>query len=156
MRSGFLLLAICTALLLSACAPRHENVEPGNAEPAPVLSKEGTILLEKDAWEPSAKQYRGVRLLAGELSTALERGAAGIQLEAYAGAPRDESSAARQLSLRRATAVRQLLIDDGVPAARIDIRAKVGADDGGAIDRVDVFIRNATTPLPPAGGNSSG
>jgi hypothetical protein len=37
--------------------------------------------------------------------------------------------------------VRQLLIDDGVPSARIDVRAMGGSDDSGPADRVDVFVR---------------
>jgi hypothetical protein len=34
-----------------------------------------------------------------------------------------------------------LLIDDGVPSERIDVRAMGGAIDG-ALDRVDVFVRS--------------
>ena len=64
-----------------------------------------------------------------------------MQLEAYGGSPGDKSSDARRLSLKRALAVRQLLIDDGVPSGRIDVRAMGGVDDKGPVDRVDVFVR---------------
>lgn len=82
-----------------------------------------------------------MKLLAGDLNAALEAGAARVQLEAYGGTPGDKSSDARRLSLKRALAVRQLLIDDGVPSARIDVRAMGGVDDKGPVDRVDVFVR---------------
>jgi len=105
------------------------------------LKKRGAILFEKGAPAPSPAQYRGVKVLADDLNSALEKGAAAIQLEAYGGSPGDKSSDARRLSLRRALAVRQLLIDDGVPSARIDVRAMGGSDDKSQPDRVDVFIR---------------
>jgi len=105
------------------------------------LTKRGAILFDKNAPAPSPAQYHGLQILAGALNTALEAGASRIQIEAYGGAPGDKSSDARRLSLRRALAVRQLLIDDGIPSGRIDVRAMGGVDDRGPADRVDVFIR---------------
>lgn len=105
------------------------------------LTKRGAVMFEKGATDPSPAQFNGVKLLAGDLTTALESGASRIQLEAYGGAPGDKSSDARRLSLKRALAVRQLLIDNGVPANRIDVRAMGGIDDKGPADRVDVFVR---------------
>jgi outer membrane protein OmpA-like peptidoglycan-associated protein len=105
------------------------------------LTKRGVVQFDKGAQDPVPAQYHGVQLLAGDLNSALAAGAARIQLEAYGGAPGDKSSDARRLSLKRALAVRQLLIDDGVPSSRIDVRAMGGADDNGAPDRVDVFVR---------------
>jgi outer membrane protein OmpA-like peptidoglycan-associated protein len=105
------------------------------------LTKRGAVLFERDAPAPSPAQYHGLQVLAGDLDTALEAGASRIQLEAYGGTPGDKSSDARRLSLRRALAVRQLLIDDGIPSGRIDVRAMGGVDDKGPSDRVDVFIR---------------
>ena len=64
-----------------------------------------------------------------------------IQLLAYGGEKGDKGSDARRLSLKRALAIRQVLIDDGVPSERIDVRAMGGADDGGPADRVDVFVK---------------
>jgi outer membrane protein OmpA-like peptidoglycan-associated protein len=105
------------------------------------LSKRGAVLFDKGVSDPSPAQFRGVKLLAGDLSTALEAGASRVQLEAYGGTPGDKSSDARRLSLKRALAVRQLLIDNGVPSNRIDVRAMGGIDDSGPTDRVDVFVR---------------
>jgi outer membrane protein OmpA-like peptidoglycan-associated protein len=105
------------------------------------LTKHGAVLFGKGAADPSPAQFQGVKLLAGDLSSALESGASRVQLEAYGGAPGDKSSDARRLALKRALAVRQLLIDDGVPSNRIDVRAMGGVDDKGPSDRVDVFVR---------------
>ena len=104
---------------------------------------------------PSPAQYHGVKVLADNLNAALEKGAAAIQLEAYGGAPGDKSSDARRLSLRRALAVRQLLIDDGVPSARIDVRPMGGADDRDQPDRVDVFIRAGWKTSSYSAGNAT-
>jgi outer membrane protein OmpA-like peptidoglycan-associated protein len=113
----------------------HADAEHAN------LTKSGAVLFESGATDPSPSQFDGVKLLAGNLNAALEAGAARIQIEAYGGAPGDKSSDARRLSLKRALAVRQLLIDDGVPSARIDVRAMGGVEDKGPVDRVDVFVR---------------
>ena len=45
------------------------------------------------------------------------------------------------LSLKRALVVRELLIEDGVPSEKIDVRAMGGADDANGLDRVDVYLR---------------
>ncbi len=121
-----------------AGAPTRASVS-GNEHAG--LTKRGAVMFEKGATDPSPAQFSGVKLLAGDLTTALESGASRIQLEAYGGAPGDKSSDARRLSLKRALAVRQLLIDNGVPSNRIDVRAMGGVDDKGPTDRVDVFVR---------------
>lgn len=61
-----------------------------------------------------------------------------IELRAYAGAPGDKSSDARRLSLKRGLAVRAYLMDRGIDARRIDVRALGGISDTGAPDRVDI------------------
>jgi outer membrane protein OmpA-like peptidoglycan-associated protein len=43
--------------------------------------------------------------------------------------------------LKRALSIRQVLIDDGVSADRIDVRAMGGVDDTGPTDRVDVYVK---------------
>jgi outer membrane protein OmpA-like peptidoglycan-associated protein len=105
------------------------------------LYKHGAIMFVKDATDPSPSQFDGVKTLATDLNAAIEAGASRIQIEAYGGPPGDKSSDARRLSLKRALAVRQLLIDDGVPSSRIDVRAMGGIDDKGPADRVDVYVR---------------
>jgi outer membrane protein OmpA-like peptidoglycan-associated protein len=105
------------------------------------LSKRGAVLFDKGLISPSPAQFRGVKLLANDIASVLDAGTSRVQLEAYGGAPGDKSSDARRLSLKRALAVRQLLIYNGVPSNRIDVRAMGGVDDNGPNDRVDVFVR---------------
>ena len=64
-----------------------------------------------------------------------------MQLQAYGGPKGDKGSESRRLSLKRALVIRELLIEDGVPSEKIDVRAMGGADDNGAPDRVDVYLR---------------
>jgi outer membrane protein OmpA-like peptidoglycan-associated protein len=63
-----------------------------------------------------------------------------VQLLAYASDPEKNVSRARRLSLERAIAVRKLLIDSGLDATRIEVRALGDQNNGGAADRVDVMI----------------
>ncbi|HWY15326.1 MAG TPA: OmpA family protein [Rhizomicrobium sp.] len=132
----------------TASIPPHEATQghatsplAASGESRVALTKHGDVLFQKGVSDPSPAQFKGVKLLAGDLNSALEAGASRIQLEAYGGAPGDKSSDARRLSLKRALAVRQLLIDNGVPSNRIDVRAMGGVDDKGPTDRVDVFVR---------------
>ena len=80
--------------------------------------------------------------LATTLNAAVGSGNARVQLDAFGGPRGDKSSDSRRLSLKRALVVRELLIEDGVPSEKIDVRAMGGADDSGAADRVDVFVRS--------------
>jgi outer membrane protein OmpA-like peptidoglycan-associated protein len=63
---------------------------------------------------------------------------------AYAPGSPDDPSTARRVSLSRAMAVRSALVADGVPSARIYVRA-LGAQSGdGPPDRVDVNVEGST------------
>lgn len=62
-----------------------------------------------------------------------------LQIRAYAASTvSDGGSGARRLSLTRALAVRQYLIDKGIRSTRIDVRALGAPTDGSAADRVEV------------------
>jgi outer membrane protein OmpA-like peptidoglycan-associated protein len=91
--------------------------------------------------EPSAEVAAALQSLAGDITGALRAKSGRLLLQAFAGTPGDKSSEARRLSLKRALAVRQLLIDSGVPSDKIDVRAMGGITDGGKPDRVDVMLR---------------
>ncbi len=91
--------------------------------------------------EPSADVAAALQSLAGDITNELQTKSARLLLQAFAGTPGDKSSEARRLSLKRALAVRQLLIDSGVPSDKIDVRAMGGITDGGKPDRVDVMLR---------------
>lgn len=115
------------------------DMTPG--EEGPGLSKRSEIIFPHNASEPTEQSASELRELAGDLNSALEAGARRVQLDAFGGAPGDKSSDARRVSLKRALVIRQLLINDGVPASRIDVRAMGGIDDRGNADRVDVYVR---------------
>jgi outer membrane protein OmpA-like peptidoglycan-associated protein len=61
-----------------------------------------------------------------------------IRLAAYSGATGDMSSQSRRLSLERARAVRNYLVEKGVPFERMDVMPLGGAAAGQS-DRVDIL-----------------
>jgi outer membrane protein OmpA-like peptidoglycan-associated protein len=76
---------------------------------------------------------------------------------AYAPGKPDDPSTARRVSLSRAMAVRSALVADGVPSARIFVRALGEQFGDGPPDRVDVSVTGASTPAdtaPAATANS--
>lgn len=117
---------------------RLAALPPAAAEPG--LSRQSSILFAPGAAEPAPSALDTVREMSGALASQLAGGSARIQLEAYGGKKDDKSSDARRLSLKRALIVRQLLIDDGVPSERIDVRAMGGASDS-PLDRVDIYVK---------------
>jgi len=132
---------------LSGTSPAPAPSKPARVasiEPAPSstrdVSRHNSIAFAPGAEEPAPAVLDTVKAMSAELNNALSNGSARIQLEAYGGKQGDKSSDARRLSLKRALIIRQLLIDDGVPSERIDVRAMGGASDG-ALDRVDIFVR---------------
>lgn len=125
----------------------------GNAPPAPKtapagpttgkenLTKRSVILFAKDAPDPAQAALGALKFLAGDLNAAMSSPNARIELQAFGGTKGDKGSDARRLSLKRALSIRQVLIDDGVSADRIDVRAMGGVDDTGPADRVDVYVK---------------
>ena len=65
---------------------------------------------------------------------------------AYAPGKPDDPSTARRISLSRAMAVRSALVADGVPSARIFVRALGEQYGDGPPDRVDVSVTGANAP----------
>lgn len=62
-----------------------------------------------------------------------------VMLRAYAGAIGDVTMNARRTSLKRALAVREFLLAQGIDAERLDVQALGGAHDAGPRDRVDII-----------------
>lgn len=123
-----------------------QTAKPAPAPSAPAsdtagLTKRSVILFAKDASEPAEGALGAIKFLAADLNAAMTRPASRIELQAFGGGKGDKGSDARRLSLRRALAIRQVLISDGVSADRIDVRAMGGAEDSGPADRVDVYVR---------------
>ena len=65
---------------------------------------------------------------------------------AYAPGKADDPSTARRISLSRAMAVRSALVADGVPSARIFVRALGEQFGDGPPDRVDLSVMGANAP----------
>jgi outer membrane protein OmpA-like peptidoglycan-associated protein len=117
--------------------PAQAAAEP----PTPGLTKRSVILFAPQAADPAQSALGAIKFLAGDLNAAMNSASARVQIQAFGGTRGDKGSDARRLSLKRALAIRQVLIDDGVPAERIDVRAMGGADDSGPADRVDVYVK---------------
>jgi len=127
-----------------APAPQTQvaRATPAPAETrVPGLTKQSIILFAKDAADPAESALSNTELHATQLNAAMVGPDSGVQIHAYGGAKGDKGSDARRLSLKRALAIRLVLIDDGVPAERIDVRAMGGVDDSGPTDRVDIYSK---------------
>ena len=127
--------------VIAKASPPPTTSLPPDVSLNPGLVRQSQILFAPGAPNPSVDALDAIRGLAGPLNTALAAGASHIEVIAYGGSRGDHSSDARRLSLKRALAIRQLLIEGGVPASRIDVRAMGGANDSAAADRVDVFTK---------------
>lgn len=121
------------------------NPPPASLTPSPAtaagLRKQSMIPFAPGASSPAAQDVNAVHALATALNAQLGAGAQHVQINAYGGPRGDKSSDAHRLSLKRALVIRELLIEDGVPAEKIDVRALGGVDDSGPADRVDVFVQ---------------
>jgi len=127
---------------LTGPAPTPQQTAPaGPTTGNENLTKRSVILFAKDAPDPAKQALGALKFLAGDLNAAMITPNARIELQAFGGAKGDKGSDARRLSLKRALSIRQVLIDDGVSADRIDVRAMGGVDDTGPTDRVDVYVK---------------
>lgn len=142
---------------LATSAPAKPKPAPVAAPPAPKLARaepppartkapEGTakdsILFAENASDPTDAAISKVHALAKSLNASLTDADTRVELLAYGGPRGEKSSSTRRLSLKRAVIIRQILIDDGIPSERIDVRAMGGVDDNGPTDRVDIFLKS--------------
>ncbi len=125
----------------SAAPPAPKTAPAGPVTGNESLTKRSVILFAKDAPDPAKGALGAIKFLAGDLNAAMTGPNARVELQAFGGTKGDKGSDARRLSLKRALAIRQVLIDDGVSADRIDVRAMGGTDDTGPADRVDVYVK---------------
>lgn len=124
-----------------AIAPPSAPPAGGEFPLTPGLTKRSVILFAPDATDPAKSALGAIKFLAQDLNSAMTSPSARIQLLAYGGPRGNKDSDARRLSLKRALSIRQVLIDDGVAADRIDVHAGGGVDDSGPADRVDVYVK---------------
>ena len=125
----------------SAAPPPTKTAPAGPVTGKESLTKRSVILFAKDAPDPAKAALGAIKFLANDLNAAMSGPNARVELQAFGGTKGDKGSDARRLSLKRALAIRQVLIDDGVSADRIDVRAMGGVDDTGPADRVDVYVK---------------
>jgi outer membrane protein OmpA-like peptidoglycan-associated protein len=111
---------------------------PAAPRPVPAPSMQGgavTLAFPGGQGELPAGDLAALDALARQYASGEDR----LQIRAYAAnSVSDGGSGARRLSLTRALAVRQYLIDKGIRSTRIDVRALGAPTDGGAADRVEV------------------
>jgi outer membrane protein OmpA-like peptidoglycan-associated protein len=110
---------------------------PPRPVPAPVPGPGGLVTLAFPGGQGDlpAADLAALDALAKQYATGEDR----LQIRAYAASTvSDGGSGARRLSLTRALAVRQYLIDKGIRSTRIDVRALGAPTDGSAADRVEV------------------
>ena len=127
--------------VFGSAAPPPKTAPAGPVTGNENLSKRSVILFAKDAPDPAKAALGAIKFLANDLNAAMSGPGARVELQAFGGTKGDKGSEARRLSLKRALAIRQVLIEDGVSADRIDVRAMGGVDDTGPADRVDVFVK---------------
>jgi outer membrane protein OmpA-like peptidoglycan-associated protein len=132
---------------------------PGSAPPAPppVTDKSATVANATTAGlrltfapgESDLSPESGDAIK--QLTTATPQGdATTFNVMAYAPGKPDDPSTARRTSLSRAMAVRSALIADGVPSARIFVRALGEQYGDGPPDRADISVTGAPTPSSTA------
>lgn len=129
---------------MQAAAPPLQQ-QPQVAAAPPVATAAGNSLARIDFTSGSTDLNEGGRRSLDRAVAELQRDQnARLQLVAYAtgGSGDDGGSVARRVSLSRALAVRSYLIEQGIRATRMDVRAlgSRSADGGSASDRVDVLL----------------
>ncbi len=82
---------------------------------------------------------QGKAALGAVLDALKSDNAARLQIQAFASGGDDQGGQARRLSLSRALAVRGQLIEQGIAATRMDVRA-LGRTNDGPPDRVDILL----------------
>jgi len=125
----------------SLAPPPQKTAPAGPSTGNESLTKRSVILFAKDAPDPAKNALGALKFLAGDLNAAMTSPGARVELEAFGGSKGDKGSDARRLSLKRALSIRQVLIEAGVSADRIDVHANGGVDDTGPADRVDVYVK---------------
>lgn len=122
-----------------AARPPQMAAAPPPPRPTPAPAPQGgvvTLAFPGGQGElPAAGDLTALDALARQYANGEDR----LQIRAYAASTvSDGGSGARRLSLTRALAVRQYLIDKGIRSTRIDVRALGAPTDGTAADRVEV------------------
>ncbi len=119
-----------------APAPAPQQVA---AAPAARAASSGALATLPFAAGASDLTDQGRAALGAVLDALKSDSAARLQIQAYASGGDDQGGQARRLSLSRALAVRGHLIEQGIAATRMDVRA-LGRTGDGPSDRVDILL----------------
>jgi outer membrane protein OmpA-like peptidoglycan-associated protein len=103
--------------------------------PTETIDLDARLLFAEGSAELSAEDKQKLLALADQLQRDPE---IRIQLLAFAAGDDETPNAARRLSLSRALAVRSFLVDQGITAARVQVRALGQGSENGPPDRVDI------------------
>ena len=116
-------------------------------QPAPEAPKQAAANLRiAFAVDQTDLNKEGAAALEGLLHAAYEGGPPAFTIVAYAAGTPEDPSSARRISLARAMAARNALMNEGVPSRRITVRALGSQAAGGPPDRVDISAIPSTTP----------
>lgn len=128
--------------------PSTQTIAAATKPQAPAPTRDRASVLSGHATAVELKFDQGQDVLTAEAQSALDQIAEPlkstglrVQLAAYSGAPGNNSSDARRLSLKRALAVRDYLGSRGIPKLSVNIAAFGGAVQG-ETDRVDLMVRS--------------
>lgn len=93
-------------------------------------------------FKPSADELsdENTRMLAPQIAKLERDEDLKLRIVAYAGGQGGSSISARRMSLSRALAVRSYLMDRGISASRLEVRALGNRSQDGPPDRVDTTV----------------
>lgn len=126
------------APVTAAQAPAAAPAQTAAAVPAARATGGALATIPFAAGSPDLND-QGKAALGAVLDALKSDSAARLQIQAFASGGDDQGGQARRLSLSRALAVRGQLIEQGIAATRMDVRA-LGRTNDGAPDRVDILL----------------
>jgi outer membrane protein OmpA-like peptidoglycan-associated protein len=122
-------------------ATRAPSTRPAQkaAPPRAPAADSGTVRL---IFDPSTDDLTddNTRMLAPQIATLEHDEELKLRIVAYAGGKGGSSISARRMSLSRALAVRSYLMDRGISASRLEVRALGNRSQDGPPDRVDTTV----------------
>ena len=141
---------LAAPIAATPAAPPIASAQTASAQPpqpAPEAPKQAAANLRIPfAVDQTDLNKEGAAALEGLLHAAYEGGPPAFTIVAYAAGTPEDPSSARRISLARAMAARNALMNEGVPSRRITVRALGSQAAGGPPDRVDISAIPSTTP----------
>lgn len=128
----------------AAAAPLAAAPQAASPAPAqPSMGQDKTLRLLFAAGSPAPDPAQLSSVNSNILTLMKDNPALRVYIRAFASPVDTSQSSDRRIALSRALAVRSFLIDQGVEARRIDVRALGAQSDQGPADRVDLVLSSA-------------